>query len=507
MSLFFLLNKFLSNKNLIINNMLVDRSNEEILDEEKPVLNVNIKNKILVTLLSSMSSDNYSSYKEIFFSTPFNKMELHYLVKLIFKFILLHPDKENIYLDFLKDLVEAFPEYKTRNLALTLLEKKYKKVIKIIMMKKNPKYPFRGLLKLIFHFFHFEWIPFKVFSVIVKESMPVDPKLTVNLFITFGKHFSKSKSQNLAIEDFTKFSEQINKDLGKEYQEIYVKYKELKDRGWVVLKRCEICFDEKKETDFLIMSCQDSFCIECLNEYFVIKIKERGYPIKCPSPSCKTEVLEDVIKKVVSKDDYQRYHKNSLDYLLLQYSDQYYPCLTPNCEMIVCWEKDENPYFFCEKCHKSYCLRCKVEFHVGVSCDTYQKDKKWDNMNQVAIELNAKACPKCKIFIERNKGCAHMTCKCGYEFCFECLEKYPCKTHNGGFAPRLNNLLNTERNTQVFGGNRTGRRNNGGNNGLGGNNGGNQGLNNWFFGGNNGNNGGNRGFGNNAFNGFFGGYN
>lgn len=35
-----------------------------------------------------------------------------------------------------------------------------------------------------------------------------------------------------------------------------------------------------------------------------------------------------------------------------------------------------------------------------------------------------KQCPSCKFWVEKNKGCDHMTCRCGYEFCFRCGAKY-----------------------------------------------------------------------------------
>jgi hypothetical protein len=38
--------------------------------------------------------------------------------------------------------------------------------------------------------------------------------------------------------------------------------------------------------------------------------------------------------------------------------------------------------------------------------------------------VKVKKCPKCQEYIEKNGGCDHMTCKCGYEFLWSTLQPY-----------------------------------------------------------------------------------
>ena len=48
-----------------------------------------------------------------------------------------------------------------------------------------------------------------------------------------------------------------------------------------------------------------------------------------------------------------------------------------------------------------------------------------ETLNIGWIKKNAKQCPQCKMSIEKNQGCMHMTCRtCKHEFCWLCLEDW-----------------------------------------------------------------------------------
>ena len=47
-----------------------------------------------------------------------------------------------------------------------------------------------------------------------------------------------------------------------------------------------------------------------------------------------------------------------------------------------------------------------------------------EQLEQWAQQAGAKRCTRCKFFVQKNQGCDHMTCRCGYEFCYRCGGKY-----------------------------------------------------------------------------------
>lgn len=133
------------------------------------------------------------------------------------------------------------------------------------------------------------------------------------------------------------------------------------------------------------------------------------------------------------------------------------------------YQPEDGVDFGCPLCKKRYCLKCKVDYHVGSTCEKYQE---WARENGLADELfgdfvqghNFKQCPGCKAWVEKNQGCGmfldfllatmliyftseslrnqikilwlvfiflfldHMTCRCGREFCYRyccILTPYP----------------------------------------------------------------------------------
>ena len=54
---------------------------------------------------------------------------------------------------------------------------------------------------------------------------------------------------------------------------------------------------------------------------------------------------------------------------------EYTRCLTVDCPMTYFCNADDEAEFFCEQCLQSWCIKCKVPYHYGKTCDEFQKSE------------------------------------------------------------------------------------------------------------------------------------
>merc|ERR1719320_1097450 len=99
-------------------------------------------------------------------------------------------------------------------------------------------------------------------------------------------------------------------------------------------------------------------------------------------------------------------------------------CPAPNCKYILeSTSNSESTDVECTCGHRS-CFECKGDAHAPCSCNQLRKWVKLysaEGENTTWIMANTKKCPKCRVNIEKNQGCMHMTCRqCRHEFCWLC---------------------------------------------------------------------------------------
>ena len=203
---------------------------------------------------------------------------------------------------------------------------------------------------------------------------------------------------------------------------------------------CSICFeklidDSVKFTN--LDNCGHLFHDTCLSDYVNQQLKDRKFPINCPS-----------CLKEMDYNDFAQFFEEELlevldEMLFKQFTDQRMKdaswCPTPDCPYVFELKKEDlapgsewNGEFTCPLCEHKYCLRCRIDFHEGQSCEEWQKEnEKRTDIAAVFERLQYKKCPFCGYWVEKTEGCNHMRCSCGREFCYGCGGVYGnCRCHS-----------------------------------------------------------------------------
>ena len=93
-------------------------------------------------------------------------------------------------------------------------------------------------------------------------------------------------------------------------------------------------------------------------------------------------------------------------------------------------EEHDGRRMCCAKCHSVFCGLCRRPWtharhrHRGISCQLYRRrlpaGSSDDGFDFVGQQFNARSCPGCSLRTSRIAGCNHMTCPCGFEWCYVC---------------------------------------------------------------------------------------
>lgn len=255
-----------------------------------------------------------------------------------------------------------------------------------------------------------------------------------NGFIQEPIYLSKAqKYQNgfhsvMSIEEEKMTQEQIDKLLAEDIAaEIEA---ETRARAQEPETNCEICLESLSSKEFIAFDqCPHVYHRECIHEFVQEAVKSKRSEIKCPNLNCTANLTTKDIEEIIDGEALDNYLQNQLDlYISANQKDISY-CPTPGCN--YAFIHDGQPEFSCLKCSSHYCLDCRVQYHVGQSCLDYKRDKVNNTFGEADEQFmnfvkgaNFKQCERCKFWVEKNKGCNHMTCRCRHQFCYVCGLKW-----------------------------------------------------------------------------------
>lgn len=216
---------------------------------------------------------------------------------------------------------------------------------------------------------------------------------------------------------------------------------------------CSVCFCEGDigDDEHLKLQCGHDICKGCLGGMLQTEIEENKMakvPLGCPMrhDGCRHHFTREEVHHWLSvthpieftNDFGIEVHPNVLEQnraLHAKY-DRFMEsneakkdpdvrwCIKPGCGAAM-HREGNNRLVQCQECGTKHCFNCRGPYHEWWQTCQSQAD--------AALEAWAKekgrllqSCPRCGSKTEKVSGCPHMTCACGYEYCWVCRGPAPC---------------------------------------------------------------------------------
>ena len=190
---------------------------------------------------------------------------------------------------------------------------------------------------------------------------------------------------------------------------------------------CPVCHDTIDHPHRL--GCGHVYCYGCLRHFLLTASNTKRFPLSCMSGEGKCGLLIPlpVVRRFLPPGQVKHLLEVSFHDHLARHPEKFRYCTTPDCPGVYSLESgSEGGIFQCRSCLVSVCVSCRVD-HDGFSCEEWKIHQESDAQERLLESWaesseDVKKCPECKILIEKNGGCNHMTCpKCGVDICWMCM--------------------------------------------------------------------------------------
>jgi ariadne-1 len=201
---------------------------------------------------------------------------------------------------------------------------------------------------------------------------------------------------------------------------------------------CPLCMDEKPMKVTSRLPCGHRFCDDCWRYHMQLKIKEgESRTMRCMQYKCNEAIDESVVAKVIKNPDLKaRYDKSIVESFIEDNKNMKWCTSTPSCGN--CIQTNLPPSIPLDVrcfCGHEFCFKCQKPPHLPATCDMMRgwiQKSQDDSETANYIVANTKECPKCGKITEKNGGCNHMTCPCGYHWCWLCNGHFADYQHSCG---------------------------------------------------------------------------
>ncbi|KAL8525514.1 hypothetical protein ACS0TY_014944 [Phlomoides rotata] len=203
-----------------------------------------------------------------------------------------------------------------------------------------------------------------------------------------------------------------------------------------IKETCVICLEETDISQiFSIDDCMHRYCFSCMRQHVEVKLLHGMLPT-CPHEGCKTELKIESCSKFLTPRLIEIMSQR-LKEASIPATEKVY-CPFPKCSALMSKKEvleysrrvlvgpsERSGARKCVKCNDYFCIDCKAPWHNNMTCSDYKRRNPFPQQEEAKLKRLAatnlwRQCVKCNHMIELAAGCYHMTCRCGYEFCYTC---------------------------------------------------------------------------------------
>ncbi|KAK4204522.1 hypothetical protein QBC40DRAFT_303409 [Triangularia verruculosa] len=180
-------------------------------------------------------------------------------------------------------------------------------------------------------------------------------------------------------------------------------------------KMCVACNDLYYSFDIVSSKgCGHDYCRECIQSLFQSSIMDETlFPPRC----CGNQLLLDTCRRLLPSALVGQFRAKKIE---LETPNRTY-CHIPTCSTFIPPQAINGNVAACVRCGATTCAVCKKAAHANSDCP---EDPSTQELIRLAEEEGWQRCYSCARFVELDRGCHHITCRCGAQFCYVCGERW-----------------------------------------------------------------------------------
>ncbi|QGI99771.1 hypothetical protein CEK26_012840 [Fusarium fujikuroi] len=178
-------------------------------------------------------------------------------------------------------------------------------------------------------------------------------------------------------------------------------------------KECLYCSEELPEEAVFEAPCSHAMCQPCLVRGIETAMRNESlFPPKC----CGQAIPVNATNVFITAELLAEFEDNGEEFAIKKRTY----CSDRTCSAFIPLSYIHAGIARCTRCGKRTCLDCLSEAHEGTCTD----DPESQRVIRLAEEKGWQRCEQCKNMVELDHGCFHISCRCGYQFCYHCGKRW-----------------------------------------------------------------------------------